>query len=226
MTRLTFEQIDEIPYLTENQEVIPHKDVERLEQLIAKTYIPSNAKVLELGARYGTVSCVISTVLDDPKCHVAVEPDTNVLYALEYNKHTHNGQFQILHGVISRTPLKLCFDENTPYTLKNNDTSQTIPSFTLEEIQEKYNITFDCLVADCEGFLEQFIRENPNFLQQLNVVIFEEDGIERCNYNWIRQKLQENGLQPHIEKIQCIWLRPEKLPPRQMDLVWEWKPNT
>lgn len=32
------------------------------EQFLVRTYLPKDAHVLELGARYGTVSCVISEV--------------------------------------------------------------------------------------------------------------------------------------------------------------------
>ena len=57
-------------------------DFEKEEQMLIRTYIPSDATVLEMGARYGTVSCVISQVLNDPTKHVAVEPDSTVIEAL------------------------------------------------------------------------------------------------------------------------------------------------
>ena len=58
--------------------------------------------VLEMDARYGTVSCVISKVLNDPTKHVAVEPDSTVIEALTENKKNNNGQFFIYNGVISK----------------------------------------------------------------------------------------------------------------------------
>ena len=61
-------------------------DFEKEEQMLIRTYIPSDATVLEMGARYGTVSCVISQVLNDPTKHVAVEPDSTVIEALTENK--------------------------------------------------------------------------------------------------------------------------------------------
>jgi hypothetical protein len=57
-------------------------DYEAEEQFLVRKYIPKDANVLELGARYGTVSCVISEILDDPTHHVAVEPDHSVIEAL------------------------------------------------------------------------------------------------------------------------------------------------
>ena len=57
-------------------------DFEKEEQLLIRTYIPNDAVVLEMGARYGTASFAISEVLDDPSRHVAVEPDSTVIEAV------------------------------------------------------------------------------------------------------------------------------------------------
>ena len=65
-------------------------DYEAEEQFLVRKYIPKNANVLELGARYGTVSCVISEILDDPTHHVAVEPDHSVIEALTKNRDSNN----------------------------------------------------------------------------------------------------------------------------------------
>jgi len=50
-----------------------------------------------------------------------------------------------------------------------------IKTITIDEIQKLYNINFNCLLADCEGFLLQFITENDSFFDNLNCVIYEED---------------------------------------------------
>jgi len=51
---------------------------EKEEQDDAKKYILPTDCVLELGARYGTVSVVINKKLNNPSLHVVVEPDNNV----------------------------------------------------------------------------------------------------------------------------------------------------
>ena len=70
-----FRIIDRIPYVDEHNTVIDHRTHERNEQELALRFIPRDATVLELGARYGTVSCVINSILNDPTRHVAVDPD-------------------------------------------------------------------------------------------------------------------------------------------------------
>lgn len=195
-----------VPYFNERGQVIDITKCEVDEQRLAREYVPKNARVLELGARYGTVSCVISSILDDPTKHVAVEPDISVAAALIHNKLSHNSKFNIVFGAISKTPL--LFDYSCGYgnhTIPSD--RSTIETFTLEEIEKRYDVSFDCLVADCEGFLEQFLRENPTFSARLNTVIFEMDCPERCNYEFVKQVLRDAGLHPVIDEFQSVWVR-------------------
>jgi hypothetical protein len=60
------------------------------------------------------------------------------------------------------------FNQYATFTIPNENSNTK--SFTLDEIQIKYDIRFNCLVADCEGFLEQFFNDNPDFLNQLDTV--------------------------------------------------------
>jgi len=195
-----------VPYFNERGQVIDITKCEVDEQRLARQYVPKNARVLELGARYGTVSCIISSILDDPTKHVAVEPDISVGAALIHNKLTHDGKFNIVFGAISRTPLFLDFTCGYGNHTIPSDRS-TIETFTLEEIEKRYDVSFDCLVADCEGFLEQFLRENPTFSSKLNTVIFEMDCHNRCNYDFVKQVFRDAGLHPVIDEFQSVWIR-------------------
>src|SRR6056300_408093 len=84
-------------------------DYEKEEQFLVRTYLPRDAQVLELGARYGTVSCVISEVLQDPTKHVAVEPDPSVIEALLHNREENGGKFHIFNGIVSEHGCELQF---------------------------------------------------------------------------------------------------------------------
>jgi len=70
--------------------------IEKTEQDLAKQYILENDIVLELGARYGSVSCVINSKLNNKKNQVVVEPDDRVWDALEKNKVNNNCEFNIV----------------------------------------------------------------------------------------------------------------------------------
>ena len=199
--------IDSFIYYDEKNNKINHKHDEYIEQLQAQKYIEPNSVVLELGARYGTVSCTINSKLNDKKNQVSVEPDSLVWDALENNMKRNNVNFNIIKGFISLTPLEL---EGDGYSLSYKEVENSkINNFTLEEIEKKYNLKFDTLVADCEGCIEKFFDENPTLYSQLKLIIMEEDNTGKCNYDKIKNNLNLNGFK-RIEMdtndiIRSVW---------------------
>jgi FkbM family methyltransferase len=184
--------------------------VEDAEQDLAKQYIEENDIVFELGARYGSVSCVINSKLNCKTNQVVVEPDERVWEALERNKKANNCEFHIVKGFVSAKKLNLTNLDchlggyGATYIVDNDS---TIPSYTIEEIIEKHNLTFNVLVADCEGFLECFFDENPTFYDTLRLIMFEADYPEKCNYNKIRDTLREKGFIEKKNGHQNVWIK-------------------
>ena len=82
-------------FRTENDELIDIRNYERDEQLFTDKYITPDCVVLELGARYGTVSCVINKKIGNPANQVSVEPDEQVWAALEANMVNNNCDFHV-----------------------------------------------------------------------------------------------------------------------------------
>lgn len=76
--------------------------VERPEQDLVNQYIEENDIVFELGARYGSVSCVINSKLNCKTNQVSIEPDDRVWDALERNKMANNCGFHIVKGFVSK----------------------------------------------------------------------------------------------------------------------------
>ena len=184
-------------------------NIEKPEQDLVNEYILENDIVLELGARYGSVSCIINSKLNNKKNQVVVEPDDRVWDALEQNKINNNCEFDIVKGFISNKKLDLTnLDDCNGYgaTFVENNNSN-IPSYSLDEIQNKYNLQFNVLVADCEGFLEEFFDENPDFYDQLRLIIFEADYPTKCNYDNIRNTLAEKKFDKIIEGHQNVWIK-------------------
>lgn len=151
---------------------------EKYERELVKSYVPKDATVLEMGARYGTVSCVISQVLDNPKKHVAVEPDVSVIDALMKNRFNNGGMFQVYNGVVSTHGYDIhtvfTGDEYGTYTKKSD--RPTVPHMSIQDLESTYNMKFDCIVADCEGFFCDFVDENPDCIKNMRVIIYEQDG--------------------------------------------------
>lgn len=169
---------------------------EKEEQELARM-IPSDATVLELGARYGTVSCVISSVLSDPTRHVAVEPDGTVINALTQNRDENGGKFHIYNGVVSnenRVLVRIDAERDPSgygtYTRKSDEPSLNVTS--LVDLQKKYNLEFDCLVADCEGFIFDLFEENPWFYDKLRMIIYEKDGAPWSKFSPMYEDFDKN----------------------------------
>ena len=184
--------------------------MEKQEQDLANEYIIATDVVLELGARYGSVSCIINSKLNNKNNQVVVEPDDRVWNALEENRKRNNCEFNIVKGFISNKKLDLTnlddwYGGYGSTFVENNDTK--ISSYSLNEVKQKYNLNFNVLVADCEGFLETFFDENPDFYDELRLIIFEADYCEKCNYNKIKNKLAEKKFIKLLEGHQNVWIK-------------------
>lgn len=197
-------------FVDESGKAINHLSVERNEQLQAGRYIRPESVVLELGARYGTVSCVINSKLAVKTNQVSVEPDSRIHAALELNMRANDCEFHIVKGVISKTPIVLAaLDSYNGYgTTSVKAETSSITSYRLEDIEAMYGLTFDTLVADCEGFLEQFFDENPDFYKQLKLVMFEQDYPHKCNYAKITGVLRQQGFVQLEAGFHQVWRRP------------------
>jgi FkbM family methyltransferase len=201
-------------------------EVEEGSRYLCNKYIKSDMKVLELGARYGTVSVCLDYILDNPVDQLlCVDPDSKIKDCLNKNKERNNCTFNIFNGAISKQELYVCYngcgwETKTYIEPPRHLQSEKIECLSLEEIQKKYNIDFDCLLADCEGFLLEFIRENGEFFDNLKCVIYEEDCGENhpinntfINYSEVERFLISKGFilqETYRDKIGLdnkIWLR-------------------
>jgi len=196
--------------INEYGQAVDTEHFEKREQIHANAFVEPDDVVLELGARFGSVSVVINRKLNNPLNHVAVDPDDRIWNCLERNREVNGCKFHILKGVISRNPVKLAeLDYFAGYGTTSVPTTEptTVKSYTLEEVQEMYGLKFTTLVADCEGFLEIFFDENPWMYDQLNTVLYETDYPEKCNYDKIAQKLREHGLTNLWYGSHLVWKR-------------------
>ena len=190
-------------FYDEKGEIINHLEIERPEQEMAIKYIKPTDVVLELGARFGTVSCTINRILNNKKNQVSCEPDKLVWECLEKNKQVNNCNFNILKGFISNKKLDLINSGYGSYATINDNSE--IKSYTLDEVKSMYNLTFNVLVLDCEGCMEDFIQENPVILNELNLILFEADRPEVTNYDKIRELLKSNNFIELENGFQNAW---------------------
>lgn len=196
--------------INERGETVDTERWEKREQIHANGFVEPDDVVLELGARYGSVSVVINRKLNNPLNHVAVDPDDRIWECLERNREVNGCKFHILKGVISKNPVKLAeLDDCAGYGTTSVQTTEptSVKSYTLEEVQEMYGLKFTTLVADCEGFLGTFFEENPWIYDQLNTVLYESDYPDKCDYVHIANKLKEHGFTNLWYGSHFVWKR-------------------
>jgi len=198
-------------FYNEKGEIVDYSIYESNEIKIVKQFIKKKDCVLELGARYGGVSCAINNILteDYKEKQYSVEPDERVWEALEKNKNNHNCKFNIIKGTISKDKMKIIknsrkFNDNNDWaTYTEIDKSSNIQNYDLPSCR------FNVLVADCEGFLETFYNENKELFDELRLIIVEKDRPEYCNYEYLENEFLSMGFQKvySLRDFQVVYQR-------------------
>lgn len=199
-------KLQDVSHNSKNMFIKPHFDekynsidvsvMEAIEQKDSLTFINSNDIVLELGARYGTVSTIVNNILSNKTNHVVVEPDLDVIDALKLNRNIHNCEFQIYIGTISNsTDTKLVRDGYASYTIHDDDESSTnkIESITYQQFKQRYPLNFNVLIMDCEGCAEEFMKTLGDEIQNYNKILLERDNHKICNYSLIENIFIQYG---------------------------------
>jgi len=144
---------------------------------MVRQYLPATATCLEVGARYGSVSCVIATMQHQSGKVVSVESDFAVWGALDKNLKTYGCNVHVLKGVVGTTPVtieKLGYGSRTQASASTNATqAKVVPAYPLAKVEQAFNMHFDTLVVDCEGCFPTLLRENPELVQQVSLIIVE-----------------------------------------------------
>lgn len=198
-------------FLDEKGDVVPHKTVEREEQVCMFRNVRRGDRVLELGGRYGTVSAVLMDMTDDV---VVVEPDAKVLRTLEENLASNGfGNAKVFHGTVGASRTKMSDGGGDGYAV------QTVPCegaechvdhLRYEDLQERYGVVFDTIVADCEGCLPGLIAHvletNPR-LEPIKKIIFETDYEDRVDYEGMYATLRRLGFERTEGGFVQVWRR-------------------
>jgi FkbM family methyltransferase len=194
-----------MPFVNESAVIIKTpKCLNRLLRLVKKHITPDSV-VLELGAKYGMVSCAINEKLNNSLNQVSVEPDTTVHACLESNMHINKCKFNITKGVISTSPTELLKSKRGGRIITQKSKQISIKTYLLEQVEELHKLKFTTLVADCNGALQNFFEENPILYTQLTTVIFNKSLPKLCNYTKIKEKLAEHSFKQVCKGRFEVW---------------------
>ena len=175
--------------------------VEWDEWQIVRAMVRPNSTVLELGARFGTTSCVLSEAVGGGGVVVAVEPDTSAQSLLLRNLVSHRcANVHVVRGVVSSRPMLLGPRSGyggvgtrtqavSPSAV--NSTRGLLPSVRLRRLEQSIGRRVDTLLVDCEGCIGSVLGEDSlgeALLRQLDLILIEEDGtgVPYESYWWPR----------------------------------------
>jgi FkbM family methyltransferase len=152
-------------------------DDEFPEQILASQFLKEDAKVLEIGGNFGRNSLVISTVIHDPSQHVVLECNPDTARILQQNLEQNGYNTRVEPSALSYTKLIQKDWSTIPATqaTESHRNWVEVPTITFEELEKKYEIQFDTLVADCEGALYFILKDNPSVLDHIHTIIMEND---------------------------------------------------
>lgn len=165
------------------------------EQLLAMKFIKPESKVLEIGGNIGRNTIVIGTILNNPKNMVTLESDPNNAKMLVDNLKTNHIESNVESAALSQHRLiqkgwitQPLFDNTIP------EGWSEISTITFDDLNKKYNIQFDTLVADCEGALFHILKDDPSVLTNINLVIIENDFQDITEKEFVNQVFEMHGL--------------------------------
>ena len=178
-------EVEDLEYYNEYGIKIDHTKIEDTEQRLSEKWTEEDDIVLELGARYGSISCLVNRMIKNKKNHYVVEPDKNVWNALENNMKRNKCDFKIIKGVIGEKKYRL---EGNGYAMSSvEDNTSDIETFSLPDI------AFNTLIADCEGYMEIFYNENKQLFKSLKKIIMECDCPDKCDYEYLLKEWATMG---------------------------------
>ncbi len=162
------------------------------EQIMSAMYLKGHEKVLELGGNIGRNSLIIASLLNDSSNLVTLESDEHIAKRLNKNRKINNLNFHVESSALSSKKLI----QKGWYT-RPSETLQPgyhwINTISYEELKQKYSIDFDTLVLDCEGAIYWILKDTPEILDNVNLIIIENDFQQKHHKQYFDETLKNNN---------------------------------
>lgn len=167
------------------------------EQLMAATFLTGDEKVLELGGNIGRNSVIIGYILNQKNNNNFVTMETNPSDAnkLKHNRDKNNLNFHIENAALSSRKLIQSGWDTIPSDVVLNGCFP-VNTITWIELKDKYNIDFDTLVLDCEGAFYYILKDTPEVLDNIKLIIVENDYFAH-----IHTLKATEPMKPYVDKI-------------------------
>lgn len=166
-------------------------DEEYPEQLMSTIFLDNTSKVLEIGGNVGRNSMIIASIVDNSN-YVTIESDKNSANLLKLNMELNNFNFNICTSAISNYNL-IQSGWETKISDVVLDGYFPVDTIKYNDFIKLYPIEFNTLVLDCEGAFYYILRDFPEILNSIKLILVENDYINPEHEEYIKNKLIENG---------------------------------
>jgi len=172
------------------------------EQVLSIKFLTGNEKILELGSNIGRNTFVMAFILNKSNnCNlVSLESNSDIYQKLVENKEGTGLNCFLENAALSKRNLIQEIDTSSSSGWETvvsdvvTEGYQKVNTITFDELEKKYNITFDTLVLDCEGAFYYILLDMPEILNNINLIIMENDYHDIEQKKYIDGLLKENGL--------------------------------
>lgn len=130
--------------------------------------------------------------MDDDKNLVSLETSLHSARQLSCNRICNGYQFNIENSALSSVPLIQC-GQITKVSDVDVEGYFRVNTITFKELENKYGLKFNTLVADCEGALYQILKDTPEVLEGIEKIIIENDFDYINEKNFIDQVFKSYG---------------------------------
>lgn len=143
---------------------------ERAERDLLKRYLDRSHPVIELGGSIGVVACVTNKMLRDPRRHVVVEANPDLISALIANRDRNGCEFTVLNRALAYgEPSTVFYVDGRDFLGSSvqvkTDRSIQVPAVTLQGILDQSGFDTCSLVCDVEGAEMEMVRHEARVLQ-------------------------------------------------------------
>jgi len=162
------------------------------EQLLSIKHLTGNEKVLEIGGNIGRNSLIIASLLNDDSNLLVLESDAESSIKLKENRDNNNFKFHIEPSALSLRNLYqkgwACIESD-----KEIEGYTKVNIISLIEIRNKYKIDFDTLILDCEGAFYFILKDMPDILNNIKLIIVENDYTDPNHKGYVDNILLKNN---------------------------------
>ena len=154
------------------------KAYEDFERRAVLQYARPELPVIELGACIGVVACITNKLLHNPREHVVVEANPNVLSHLNDNRAANGCQFEVLNAAISYGQKSVTFTPSMDFwgsSLEQDDDREpvTVETIRLGDIIARRGFESFTLICDIEGHEYGLVCHEADVLAKADTIILE-----------------------------------------------------